>query len=271
MSEKTSKGCMPVVVIVVILVSMFAAGTWYTKKQYKIKQAQIQQELVALPEFDEVAVGKEIAEENGLEYPVPESTMTSEAIVAQAKKEADHLTKKQFTLKVFSKKQSEILNKYRVAKNGDTVSFIMNTTGKTVTGPLRGIFKDHKGRFVKVGIHEYRLPDIMEDYLYLFDSAIASKMAGDKLRRLRKIFNDGKSKFRVNVQAKITEQLYKNSGYTRGSSSWVANTEFLKNELAKREQKNQKAIAIEKKKIYDQNKLFGLIDIQMISIEKKKE
>ena len=271
MSEKKSMGCMPVVVIVVILISMLAGGTWYSKKQYKSKQAQIQQELAALPEFDEVAVGKEIAEERGLKYPVPESTMTPEEIVAQAKKEAEDLTKKKFTLKNYSKKQSEFFKKYRVAKNGDTVSFIMNTTGKTITGSLKGVFKDHKGRFVKVGIHEYRFPDIMEDYLYLFDSVIASKMASAKLKKLRKIFKGGKSKFRLNVQAKKTEKLYKNSGYTRGASSWITNSEYLKNELAKREKKHIKSIAIEKKKIYEQNKLFGLIDVQMISIETKKE
>ncbi len=271
MSKKKSQGCLPIFIVAALLFSMLAGAVWYSKKQYKAKQELIKLELAALSEFDEVVTGKEIAKEIGSKYPVPEPMMTIEAIAEQAKNETEILTNKKFSIKVFTQKQAAILKKYSVAKNGDTVSFIINTTGNTITGPLIGVFNDHKGRFVMVGIHEYRFPDIMDEFLYLFNPALATKRRGEVLKEFRKKFKDGKSESQLKTQAKIIKQLYKNSGYIRDSRSWVANSEFFKNELSKREQEYKNNHVNEKKKIHDKNKLFGLINVQVVANKNKKE
>ena len=264
MSDKKNKGCMPVLVIVSVIVCLLAGGTWYTKKEYKSKQEIIKKALAELPQFDEVARAGEIAEEHGFHYPVPEPLMTPEAISAQAKKEAEELADKKFSVTEFNKTQSEILKKYRIAKNGDKVSFIMNTTGETITGVFKGSFKDNKGRFVKVGIHEYRFPDIMDDYHYLFDSSVAAQKAGDLLRDLKKDFKISRHKFVLNSMNEIKEKLYTSSGYTKVGEKWLTNNDFLLEELAKRKKAYQKKIDVETKKIYEANKLFGLIDVNVI-------
>ena len=270
MGEKSEKGCMTTALILVVVVSTILAGAWYTKKQYKSKQETIEKALSELPEFDEVAAGQEIAEKMGVDYPVPEPLKTPEEIDSQAKKESDILTKEKFTLKNFARKQALILKKYRPAKNGDKVSFILNTTGENVTGTLKGVYKDHKGRFVKVGIHEYRLPDIMDDYYYLFDSGVANQKSESLLKELRTTFKEGKSTFRLKTRTALAEKLYKQSGYTKDGGKWISNVDAFKAALEAKRAAHSKMLESEKKKIYEQNKLFGLIDVNLLPMESNK-
>ena len=256
-------------VLIVLIGSILAGGAWFIKQQYKAKQETIKKAIAELPKFDEVAVSKEIAKEHGFPFPVPEPSMTDELILQQAKKETEELLNKKYSVSEFNKEQSKILKKYRVAKNGDQVSFILNTTGETITGVFKGAFKDYKGRYIKVGIHEYRLPDIMEDYRYLFDSAIASQTASNMLRALKNDFKLARHKFQEKTFREIKERLYKTSGYSKLGNKWISNREFLQNELEKRLKAYQKKIDIATKKIYEENKLFGVIDVNIIPLKEE--
>ena len=270
MGEKREKGCMTIAVILLVVISTILAGAWYTKKQYKSKQEIIETALSDLPEFDEVAAGREIAQEMGVDYPVSEPLNTPEEIDSQSKKESDLITKEKFTLKNFARKQALILEKYRPAKNGDKVSFILNTTGENVTGILKGVYKDHKGRLVKVGIHEYRIPDIMDDYYYLFDSGVANQKSEGLLKELKKTFKEGKSTFRLKTRAALAEKLYKKSGYTKDCGKWISKVDAFKAALEAKKAAHSKMLESEKKKIYEQNKLFGLIDVNLLPMESNK-
>jgi hypothetical protein len=272
MSRRKERGCMGAAIAIIAVLSAILTGVWYTKKEYKSKQALIQQAISELPLFDKEAVAEDIAKSKGFEYPVPDVTMTPEEITSQAKNKAAELVSSKFALLVFAKKQSAILKKYRVAKVGDKISFVMRTTGENITGVLQGVFKDHKGRFVKVNFHEYRLPDIMEDFHYLFVPAVATKKTEKLLKDLRTGFKDKKSKFMLKTQAAITEKLYKKAGYIKDNGTWISNGEYVKNAVAEKEAAYQKNFKREKEKIYEKNKLFGLIDVDLIAadVDKKK-
>jgi len=264
MARKREKGCMTVAVVLIAVVFTVVAAGWYIKKEYKSKQAAIKQAISELPRFDKVAVAKEIAKGRGFAYPVSEVTMTPSEIVKSAKEKAEELTSQKFPFSLFAKRQTAALKKYRVAKNGDNISFIMRTTGETVSGVLKGVFKDSKGRFVKVDFHEYRLPDIMDDYYYLFVPAIATQKAEKVLKELTKGFKEHKRKFMQKTEVAIRERLYKQSGYTKDGSKWISNREFIKSAVADREEDYKKTFKREKEKIYERNKLFGLIGVDLI-------
>ena len=271
MRRRKEKGCLTAAVVIIVLVCMLSAVSWYIKREYRRKQDIIERSVSELPRFDRVSVAKKIAENNGFTYPVPAVTKSPEFIVKEGKKLAEELTANKFPLSLFAKRQTAVLKKYRVAKAGDRISFIMNTTGETVSGILKGVFKDSKGRFVKVDFHEYRLPDIMEDYYYLFVPAIATQKAEKVLKELRRGFKENKSAFMQKTRLAVTEKLYKKSGYIKHGNDWIPNSEFLEMEVARKEADFLEKLKSEKEKIYEQNKLFGLIGVDLISESPGKE
>jgi len=179
-NKKNNLGCLFIGLILFVILSLIVGGVWFIKKEYKSKQDAIASAIAELPVFDEESTGKEIAAAEGYKYPVPAPSMTPSEIEDKSKDEATQLTKNTYPASKFAKQQSEIFQKYRQAKNGEKVLFLLNTTRKTVTGIYKGTFKDHKGRFIRVDFNEHRIPDILEDFHFLFIDGLATQKATEK-------------------------------------------------------------------------------------------
>jgi len=263
MSTENKSGC-ALLLITLALLLFFGTGGWYVQKQYKTKQKSIQAELDAIEPFDEKTAQKNAADELGFPYPVPPPTMTPQEIRQKAEKEAMQAVKKAFKGIVYAKKQAEILKKYKTAKSGDTVTFMLGTTGKEITGVYNGFYTDAKGRYIKVDFHEYRLPDIMEDYLYLFVDGMAAKTANDKIRALKKAFEKQKKTFYKKKYETLLTEYYKKAGYSRKNGEWTKNIDIFNELLEKKRKQYEKDNEKLKKRIYEKNKLFGLIGVNLV-------
>ena len=262
MSSENKSGCL-IGLVILITLSVLGVGGWYVKKEYTAAQKAVASEISNLPKFDSEAIAKELTKGKGWTYPVPPPTLTPEEIEKQARKKADELTKKIYNLKNYAKQQAEIIKKYRTAKFGDKISFIMNTTGKTVSGQFRGIEKDYKGELVKVGLSKYRLDDIMQDFHYLFVPEIATMRAEEELKKFKNEYKTNKKKLFTKNYKNALSLLYTTSGYTKDGGIWISKSEYIKEQVAAVEKKFDKEQNRKKKKIYEQHKLFGLINITL--------
>lgn len=258
-------GCTIAVITVIVLFSLFGAGGWFVNKEYKSTQETILSEIGELPVFNSESMGKDIAKQYGFKYPPEAPSMSPEEIESKAKKEAAVIAKKKFSPQAFAAKQAAIFKKYQKAKNGENVSFILNTSGKKINGTYQGTFSDHKGRYIKVEFREYRLPDILEDFHYRFDKAIAEKKAIEKRKEFEQSFQNNKKSFFIEQKELISTNLYKNNGYTKEIDTWIPNVDILSSELQKKKDSLQK----EKNKIIESNKLFGFIKVDLPEKNKK--
>jgi hypothetical protein len=259
--KKSNAGCVFGGITLLIILSIIAGGIWFTKKEYKSKQEAIASALSELQAFDEIETGKEIARESGFQYPVPNPKMTESEIAKKAKEDATNLTKTKYPASAFAKKQSDIFKKYRKAKNGERVSFLVSTTRKNIKGIYKGTFKDHKGRFIKVDFSEHRIPDILEDFHYLFIDGLATMKATEKKRELEVDFKKKKSEFYTVQKGLLTEKYYNESGYTNEDGVWIGNVDIFNAKLSDEENSFEEQLEKDENKIYQKNKLMGLFSV----------
>ena len=269
--KKNNAGCIAAGIIVIVLFSIVAGAVWFIKTEYKSKQDKISLELSELPVFDKEEVGKEIANVNGYQYPVSSPSMTPSEISSKSQKDAETLSRKNYPASSFARKQAEIFKKYRQAKKGEEVLFFLNTTRKNIKGIYKGTFSDHKGRFIKVDFNEYRLPDILEDFHFLFIDGIAEKKATDKRKELETQFKTDKNNFFQEQKKLITEKLYKDSGYTKLDGIWIPNLEIFTSKLEDKEMSFGKKLKKERNKIYELNKLLSFIKVEVPTEEESKK
>ena len=270
MSTENKSGCI-IGLVLLITLSVLGVGGWYVKKEYAAAQKAVASEIATLPKFDSESMAKKLAKNKGWTYPVPLPTLTPEEIEKQARKKADELTKKIYNLKNYARQQAEIIKKYRTAKFGDRISFIMNTTGKTVSGKFRGIEKDYKGELVKVGLSKYRLHDIMPDFHYLFVPEIATMRAEQELKKFKTEYKKNKKELFSKNYKNTLSQLYNKSGYINDSGAWTPKSDYIKDQVADAEKKFDKEQKKKKKKIYEQHKIFGLINVSLPAEKTEKE
>ncbi len=263
MKKKNNAGCIAAGIIFIVIVSIAGGSIWFVKNQYSQTQQALKKALSELPTYDEEATAKEAAKELGLQYPVPEPAMTHQEIALKAKTEANQLTKKKYPSSYFAKKQGEIFNKYKQAKPGKKISFFLKTTGETISGIFKGVFKDHKGRFIKVDFTEYRLPDVLEEHQYMFVEGVASNKITEKIKELKTEFDNERNVFFKEQKALITEKLYNTSGYSQEGERWNSNKGIFESLLNSKERSFSRKVKREKEKINERHKLFGFITVEI--------
>lgn len=261
MSKKKKSGCGILILILIILVILGGAGI-FVYESYEKQKEKIAQEINELPPFDQAQAEQKIADELNLELPVKPPSKTENEIKKLAKNMLKELAQKNVPTSLLALKTRAIIRKYRPVKEGEKVSFLLMTTGKTVNGTFKGTGSDHKGKFIKVDYDKYRLYDIDQDRLYLFDSVISQKRATTEIKALKDDFKEKRINIMKTNKDKILEELYLKSGYRQSGGSWEPNTSVFTAKLEDKEKEHKKTQAKEIDAIYERNKLFGLIDIE---------
>jgi hypothetical protein len=218
-----------------------------------------------LPLFDEKQVLNEARSELGAPPPLP--LKTPQEIELQATAEAISLMKKKYSSSFYNKKQMAIIEQYKPAKEGEEVTFLLMTTGKTVTGIYRGTLKDSRGAFIKVGYHQYRLIDINKKQLYLFLPAVANMYASKKITDWKLELAEKKKQYLEKVKGYKLNNYYINSGYKLQEGKWISESDIYQQKLdamiKARKNKFTENIKEKQHEIFLKNKLFNLIDVSV--------
>jgi hypothetical protein len=255
--KKRGVGCLMAVGFALLLVG---GGLW-VKKRLGALEREISVEWAALEAFDAEKTAKAVSEELGFAYPVSEPSISLESITAQVasvvKKEADA----KFPPSVFARQVGGIVSKYKTAKMGDKVHFILNTTGKETSGTFWGCFADFRGRCVKVDSHEYRLDDIMEDYQYLFDRALAEKRGAADVARARNALSAKRRAFVESREKELGDKLRARSGYAEVDGVWRSKLDIVRAKVEKARKRHEVALERERKSIVERNKLLGVFSL----------
>jgi hypothetical protein len=259
---KKKYGCLILILITVPLLLIAAAG-WYSFYSYKRLQKEIANKIKNIEPFNSEAASKQAADELNLTIPIKEPSISEDEIHKAANKELKQIARKKILSSNLSLKTKAIIKKYSVAKDGDQVSFMLNTTGKRISGTYKGTFTDWKGKLIKVDHNKYRIYDINTENRYYFDSTIAQKMATEKIATLKKEFNEKRKNVMINNKEKVLKKHYTANGYRQDSRSWKPNSEVYANLMKEKENKHIQGI-------YEKNKLFGIITVA-IDEEKEKD
>lgn len=262
MAKNKKSGCGIFILIMVVLILLGGAGI-FVFESYKKQQEEIAKEINELPAFDQATAEKKIAEQLNLQLPVKTPTKTEAEIKEQAEKELKELSKKKVLSSILSIKTRSIIKNYRPAKEGDPVSFLLMTTGKTIRGTFKGAGADHKGKYIKVDLNKYRLYDIDEDQLYLFDAVLSQKRASSEIAGLKREFQEKRQKVIDKNREKILEKIYLKSGYRQVDGEWKPNTVAFQEMLDKKEKEHKNSIKKDILAIYENNKLFAIIDVKL--------
>lgn len=268
--KKGGKGCGVFMAIMAVLI-LLGGGAVFCFEAYKKQQEKIAEEIKELAAFDAEAAKKEAAAELNIELPVKAPTMTREQVKDQAEEELKELSKKKVPSTFLSLKTSDILKKYRPAKKGEQVSFLIFTTGKTIKGPYKGTGSDNKGKYIKVGWNKYRLYDIDEERMYLFDPVIAQKRATTEIAGLKREYKEKRQKVISENREKVQEKIYVKAGYQQLDGEWQPNADILEAKIEEKEQGHRSSLKTEITRIYERNKLFGLIDVKLPEDEGESE
>lgn len=268
-NSNVKSGCL-ILFVIILSLALLVGGGWYTVKKYKTLQQKIALEINELSNSDQESIKeeseKEAAEKLGLTIPVKKPSLTREKINKAITKEIEELAELKTLYSNLSLQTKAILKKYRVAKKGDKVSFLLNTTGKHVTGIFKGAFADRKGELIKVDQEEYRIHDVEEDYLYHFNKVLSRKRIVEELAIRKKEFKRKREDIIAKNKKKITEKHYTQAGYKKQGDSWRSNFEIYTDLMNKLLSEKKEA---QIQKIYEKNKLFGVIDVR--DIEKREK
>ena len=262
-----------------IVLTLLAGGGLYTVKRYKKLQKKIASELNDLPSFDREAVVKEAekdaAEKLNTTIPVKKTSSTEEEIHEAVTQELKENARKHVSSSELSLKTNAIIKKYRFAKEGEKVTFLLNTTGKRITGIYEGIFSDWKGQLIKVDQKKYRIYDISLGNRHYFNKALSHKHASEEIAALKREFKEKRQNFIDDNKEKTVEKHYINAGSSNQGNLWKPNSEIyaeLMTELLKeKERKHKRTQKRQRQGIYEDNQLFGVIPVKLKEEEEEEK
>lgn len=261
MAKKTT-GCF-ILLLILIPLGLIAAGGWYSMQKYKKLQHKISTEISEIKPFDQEASSREAAKELKLSLPVQKPEMTKDQVLEATKKELKEIARKNVLTSNLSLKTKAIIKKYQMAKEGDKISFLLNTTGKRVTGTYQGTFSDWKGKLIKVDQQKYRVYDIGMESHYYFDEVISKRRAAEEIAALKKEFDEQRKNVMLENKNKVLEKHYTSAGYRKQGNDWKPNNQVYSELIEQFEQKYKRDKEKTIKDIYENNKLFGLISVAL--------
>ncbi len=254
---RRKSGCLVFFIAVGLLILIGGAGV-YVYEEHQNTRELVESLAAELPAFDEDAAAIEAAGEMGLEFPVKPPVLDEGQIREKAREELEAVANESFPLTVLASQTNEIIERYRVAKEGETVTFTVNTTNQTVSGKYAGLSSDWKGRFVVVDGQRYRTHDIDTHSHYFFDSAISQRRATEEIALARKEFNEKRREIMLSNRDAVLDRIYGDSGYTRQGDVWKSNVqahaELVGEKRRQHERDKEKSI----ENIYDDNRVLGI-------------
>ena len=255
--ENNKTGCL----VVAVVLALLAGGGFLLGKHYEALQRQIRREFEALPKFDDREAATHAAAELGTSYPVPPPTASVEKIKSAIEVGAKRAAEEKYPSAKLAKAISRIAAKYKTAKPGDQVSVFLMTTGRNVTGRFNGSFSDYRGRWVRIDLNQYRLLDIVEDQRYIFDAALASRLASFEISKTKNEFHKKKLEYFKTRQSALEKELYKQAGYANVSGKWRPIGKVVADKVNEARDKYRRRIERKKEEILAGNKFLGVFQM----------
>lgn len=249
--------------LTLIVLGFILGGAWFSYKSYHGLQQKIKEYISKIEPFNSESVSAEIAKEMGLTLPIKTTPLPKTTIKADIKKELNDTAKKSVSLSLLSLEIQSIIKKYSLAKVGEKVSFMLNTTGKRISGTYKGTFTDWKGKLIQVDYNKYRIYDIGEESRYMFNPVLAQKRASEEVEIARVEFKKKKKGVIEVIVAEVTKRHFEKGGYAMRDGKWQENIIVFNQLLEEAEEKYEKEKEKKIKVIYVDNKLFGIIPIEL--------
>jgi len=204
-------------------------------------------------DFPEKRVAREVAEEMHLTLPVSPPLKGVEELKAKAHERSVFLAEEKYPVKHLSKKNMEILKKYRCYKVGERVMF-SSRDGEKIKGVYRGI----RGGKVEVGERTVVLVDLPKLIRIKFNPALASKRIQEDIKKLTTEFTAEKMRYKQEMYNLLLAKLYRKNGYIEYQGRWLsAVTVFNKLMKQKEEEFENNKLNIEEETIKSVKKRFN--------------
>ena len=249
--------------LILVVLGLIVGGGLFVYKSYNGLKIKIKKEISEIEPFNSETVSVEIAKEMGVTLPIKKSPLPKATIKSDIKKELNKRAKESVSLSLLSLEIQSIIKKYSLAKVGEKVSFMLNTTGKRISGTYKGIFTDWKGKLIQVDYNKYRIYDIGEESRYMFNPVLAQKRASEEVEIARVEFKSKKKDVIKAIVEEVTKRHFEKGGYAMRDGKWQENIIVFNELLKEAEEKCEKEKERKIKNIYEDNKLFGIIPIEL--------
>ncbi|MBN1864484.1 MAG: hypothetical protein JW808_06250 [Victivallales bacterium] len=258
MARRRKSGCLYFFVVGGLVVILGCAGI-YIYEQHRKTRVKIDSLVAGLPGFDEDAAVIEAAREMGIEYPIAPPVLDEDQIRDKTREDLESIADERFPRTVLAEQTNAIIEKFRVRKEGESVSFQLKTTGQDISGTYGGLLTDWKGRFVVVDGQRYRTHDIDPQSHYFFDSIISQSRATKDILKTRKEFEGKRREIMISNKDAVLDSVYAASGYSRKGGVWKSNVQAHAELVEEKRRQHDRDTENCIEKIYDENRLLGLI------------
>ena len=198
-----------------------------------------------MPDFNEEATRKRIAKAYNIEYPFVPVTATPAEIKKEAQKEASRMADEKFPKKALAQTTMAILKKFKCYKIGDRVA-VPTISGET----LKGVYQGHNGRKIRIDAKEIPTADLPKDIAIKFNPPLASKIAGDAVKRAKAEFDRKKLAYKKSVYSTVLNRLYRANGYFKSKGKWCSAAEIVNAKV------RESRLSYEKKKLAEDDKII---------------
>ncbi len=243
----------------IILLGSYGIYLWYISQKENCKK-KIVEEIATLKDFS----ARDAAAEKSSVYPPEPPEKSLEQINLEIDQTIKDNVATLFPAGNLSLAKTEIMRKYRAAKKGERIIIQLNKSNDM----LEGVYNGRDGLSVIIGERRLKIIDIMDDYRYLFDEALADKIAGQKMELLD---NEQKARTEAYVRAaRIAEieKRYPQAGYVKKEDGgWWHKSEMVEEYVSKKKNEHEAAREKSLKEIFSRNRIFGLIRISESEIE----
>jgi len=263
MSEKKKMGCMIFLVIIILLV-VFGGGGMVLYKKYNKLEATINEKIKAIPEFNKEEIEEKIAKELNLTLPVEEPYMKKIEVQRAIKKELKDLSLKEYSTKELEERIAAIRDKYNnLPSIGDTIEFKLKN-GKKVKGKYNGDVEEDNIKYIKVNKKPYKVFDIDPSYYWMFNDLIALDLLSNEVKAVRKDFFQKRQALKKSKYIDIEKKLYTANGYMRQDEKWRPVYDIFMKKYKKEKKKFENEYRQKIIDVYENNKLFGIIQIETV-------
>ncbi len=261
MAKKSSSYLLPMLILLLVPVLIIAGAGILFYFGYQNKKAELESKIAALPKFNEVKEGEDIAAKLGFVYPVLDPQEKYQVLDKKVKSMVAAKVEQKFSSKLLSKKMIEIREKYSAAKIGQVIE-VQLTNNVRLREPFWSKEKSTGGIYIKLGPKKYRLDQIMDNYYYLFDSKISDILIRKKIRALDRAFKAGRRKYAKKLMEEYGKKVFIPAGYSLDSKSrWVPNTYYFREALKKQHEKFNKERLEKIRKLCKEYRFLGFIPV----------
>ncbi len=252
-SRIVGKALALLITIAAIVAAAYVVLHLYSRAE-NVQARLISEELSSLKDFSETAA----AAEKGWSYPPVPPSRTVEQINKYINDSIDEQVKTLFPKKDITLAKTDIIRKYRPAREGERIEFQLNHSNDKI----QGVFRGREGLSIKIDDRRIKIIDVLDEHRYLFDQPLAEKMARDKCGELDGEWQAKVDEFKDRTEKDLVEKVFPAEGYVKISQGLWRHQSDLVKEYVERRRKEFSAERLKAEDdIFARHKVFGLFGV----------